>query len=84
MVIEYYDVAGLAGTALAVGAYFATQQRWLHAYDWRYPLANLAAALLILVSLFYEWNFPSVVIEVFWAAISLGGLVRCWRERRPR
>jgi hypothetical protein len=82
--MEAYNLAGFAGALVLVVAYFANQQRWLHAYDWRYPLANMVAALLILVSLLYEWNFPSVVIESFWAAISLWGLIRCWRERRPR
>jgi len=36
---------------------------------------DLAGALLILVSLFAEWNLPSVVVEGFWAAISVYGLV---------
>jgi hypothetical protein len=84
MVIEPYDAAGLAGTVLVVGAYFANQQRWLPSDDWRFPLANLAGASLILFSLFFEWNFPSVVIEVFWIAISLWGLVRSLREHRAR
>jgi hypothetical protein len=42
----------------------------------------LIGAVLILVSLLYEWNFPSVVIEVFWAVISLYGIAKSWRERR--
>jgi len=41
------------------------QQRWLNALDWRFPAANLIGSLLILVSLWFEWNFPSVVIEIF-------------------
>ena len=39
-------------------------------------------ASLILISLFYEWNFPSVVIEIFWVAISLYGMAKALRERR--
>lgn len=82
MAITPPDLAGLAGAAIAVAAYFATQQRWLRSDDWRFPLANLAAAALILVSLCFAWNFPSVVIEAFWAAISLWGLWRAIAERR--
>ncbi|HLY45462.1 MAG TPA: hypothetical protein VKQ73_07770 [Stellaceae bacterium] len=83
MRIAPYDLAGFAGAAIAVIAYFANQQRWLRSDDWRYPAANLAAALLIFLSLCFEWNFPSVVIEVFWALISFWGLVKSLAERRP-
>src|SRR3954464_1706740 len=77
-----YDLAGFAGAAIIVVAYFAVQQRWLNALDWRFPAANVLGSLLILVSLWFEWNFPSVVIEIFWALISLVGLVRSLAERR--
>jgi hypothetical protein len=82
MPIESYDLIGFAGAALMIGAYFANQQRWLASDDWRYPAANLIGAVLILVSLQFSWNFPSVVIEVFWALISVWGLVRAAGDRR--
>jgi hypothetical protein len=79
--IEPYDIVGFAGAAVFVIAYFANQQRWLSSEDWRYPFANLVGAVLILVSLMFEWNYPSVVIEVFWALISLYGIAKSRRER---
>jgi hypothetical protein len=82
--LSIFDIAGFVGAAIVVVAYFAMQQRWLDALDWRFPAANLVGALLILVSLWFEWNFPSVVIEIFWALISLMGLVRSIAERRRR
>ena len=82
--MELYNIAGFAGALILVVAYFANQQRWLRSEDWRYPFANLVGAGLILLSLFFEWNFPSVVIELFWITISLWGLVTCWRERGAR
>lgn len=75
MELYIYRAIGLAGAAVFVVAYFANQARWLSAYDWRFSAANLVGALLILVSLFGEWNLPSVVIEAFWAAISVYGLL---------
>jgi hypothetical protein len=74
--MQFYDVIGVVGAAAIVAAYFANQQRWLRSEDWRYPFANLVGAALILVSLFFEWNFPSVVIEIFWIAISLYGIAK--------
>jgi len=84
MRIQVYDIVGFLGVVLLMGAYFANQQRWLRSEDWRYPGLNLAGALLILVSLLFEWNFPSVVIEICWIAISLWGLAKTVRERRAR
>lgn len=82
MSLSLPNMAGFLGAAIIVIAYFAMQQRWLSALDWRFPAANLLGALLILVSLWFEWNFPSVVIEIFWALISLMGLMRSLAERR--
>jgi hypothetical protein len=82
MRIELYDVAGLAGAAIFVCAYFANQQRWLRSDDWRYPAANLLGALLILLSLWFEWNFPSAVIEIIWALISLWGIGKSLATQR--
>jgi hypothetical protein len=83
MGIEPYDIAGFAGATLGIAAYFANQQRWLRSDDWRYPFVNLVGASLILVSLCFAWNFPSVVIEVFWAIISLWGIIKSLGARPP-
>lgn len=84
MPIVMTDLIGFAGAAVLVAAYFANQQRWLPSEDWRYPAANLAGAVLILFSLLFTWNFPSVVIEVFWALISVWGLIKATADRSPR
>lgn len=81
MVADSAMIAGFIGVALIVAAYFANQQGWLRSDDWRFPLANLAGSLLIMVSLYTAWNFPSAVIEVIWAAISVYGLTRHLRRR---
>ena len=79
--VDPYTAAGFVGVGLIVAAYFANQQGWLSAENWRFPAANLAGSLMILTSLWTAWNFPSAVIEVIWAAISLYGLIRRWRWR---
>ena len=79
--VDPYTSVGFVGVGAIVAAYFANQQGWLNAEDWRFPAANLVGSLLILVSLWTAWNFPSAVIEVIWAAISLYGLVRRWPRR---
>lgn len=74
--LDLPTLAGFAGAFLLMAAYFASQQDWIGTEDWRFPAANLAGSLLILVSLATAWNLPSAVIEGFWAAISLYGLAR--------
>jgi hypothetical protein len=81
MGLDPFIAAGMAGTAVILAAYFANQRDWLSSRDWRFPAANLAGALLILASFHTQWNLPSVVIETFWAAISLYGLTRSLRRR---
>ena len=82
MHIDSYTACGILGAGIFVAVYFSNLQGWLLSSDWRYPAANMAGALLILVSLFDEWNLPSVMIEVFWAAISLYGVLRNLRQPR--
>lgn len=76
MVDDPFTAVGLVGTVVIVGAYFANQQGWLSSDDWRFPLANLVGAALILTSFWTAWNLPAALIEAIWAAISLYGLAR--------
>ena len=81
MALDPFTLVGIVGTALIILAYLATQQRWLTAEDWRYLLANLVGAILILLSLITAWNLPVAIIESFWAVISAYGLVRTAVQR---
>ena len=45
---------------------------------------NLAGAALLTVSLVVHTNWPSLVLEGFWAAIALWGLAKAVRDRRSR
>ena len=76
MRLDLYNVAGVLDAVLVIVVYFATQQRWLSAEDWRFPFANLLGAGFILVSLMADWNLAAFVVEVFWVLISLYGLAQ--------
>ena len=75
--LDTYNLIGAVGAAIVIVAYLATQRGQLSAEDWRFPLANLVGAVLIVISLFAQWNLPSFIVEVFWIAISVYGL---WRS----
>ncbi len=74
MIETFANIVGIAGVGLIILAYFLLQADKLKAHDLAYPLLNLVGALMHLYSLFYFWNWASVVIEIFWIAISLYGL----------
>jgi len=80
-ILEILTLGGLVGTAVLIVAYFANQSDHLPSDDWRFPCANLVGSCLILASLWAEWNLPSVVVEIFWIAISLYGLIHHRRRR---
>jgi hypothetical protein len=71
-----YDIIGLMGAALIIVAYLLLQMNKLKAAGVWYSSMNAVGALLIIVSLVAEWNLAAFIIEAFWLAISLFGLIR--------
>ncbi len=69
-------ILGYAGAAVIAAAYFANQRGKLASDDWRFPAANLLGSCGVLLSLAVQPNLPSILIELFWAGISIYGLVR--------
>jgi len=78
---QLFLIFGLIGSTIVVIAYLLNQTNRLASSDWRFPAANLVGAGAILLSLTDAWNLPAAVIEFFWAAISLYGLVRSFRQQ---
>ena len=76
--LDAYAYVGFVGTACIICAYF-----YLTASDRPNPFAvhgtNLAGAALLTVSLVKHTNWPSLVLEGFWAAIAIWGLTKAVR-----
>lgn len=70
------DIIGYGGVGLVVVTYFLSQIGRMESTRPLYPALNAAGALMILLSLYFRPNPPSIVIEIFWLAISLVGFVR--------
>ena len=75
------DVIGMSGTARGVGSYLFLQLERLDPKGLVYNLMNLLGAVLLLISLCYQFNLASFVIELFWIAASLAGLYK-WQRRQ--
>ncbi len=76
------DGIGLAGAATIVVCYFLLQVGQLDPRSIAYSAANGLGAAAILFSLAFEFNLSAFVIELFWLAVSVMGLVRATRLRR--
>ena len=82
MSYELHDVIGNMGVALILVSYLLVQIGRASATGVRYIVANALGALLILYSLWYDFNLSAFIIEIAWLVISLVGLGRFLRERR--
>ena len=76
-------MVGFAGMACIIGAY-----AYLTWNDRPNPFVlhgtNLAGAALLTVSLLVHTNWPSLVLEGFWAAIAIYGLAKAVRAKGAR
>lgn len=75
------EISGLIGAAIIIIVYFLLEKGTLKSSDISYPTLNLVGALMILFSLYFNWNLASAVIEFFWIAISLYGIVKKVRSK---
>lgn len=78
-----HDVLGLVGVLALLTAYFLLQQGRLAPSDWQYYGANALGAVLILISLWVDFNLSAFVIEACWLLISLAGLISSLRAAAP-
>lgn len=70
------NILGLIGSAMVIVAYFAVARGSITGDSRVYYVANLFGAALIFASLWWAWNLPAAIVEVFWGAISVYGLRR--------
>ena len=69
-----YDILGTLGVGVIILAYILLQIGRLRSEQLAYSMMNAVGAALILISLYYSFNFPSFVVEFFWLIISLFGI----------
>lgn len=67
---------GLVGGILVLFAYYNVERKKWQADDAILYITNLAGAVLLTISLLANFNLGSMVIEIFYAAISIRGLTR--------
>lgn len=81
MNLAWYDIVGLFGTLMILGAYFLLQVRRLSGTGVAYPTLNLFGAAGILVSLLGTFNLSVFLLEVAWILVSAYGIWQGFRSR---
>ena len=84
MTYSWHDLLGNIGVVLILATYLLLQLEKLSATSLLYSATNGLGALLILVSLIYQFNLSAFIIEAFWLLISIYGIVRYFSRNRSR
>ncbi|HXD83811.1 MAG TPA: hypothetical protein VN599_05200 [Rudaea sp.] len=79
--MHWPDAIGLLGVALILFAYYLLQVGRLRGDALPHQLLNAVGALLVLVSLLYEFNLPAFLMELAWLLVSIYGMARGHRRR---
>ena len=74
--LSLFEAMGLVGVAFYLGSYAALQFGLIDGKRMIYPALNFIAASCVLVSLFENFNMPSLLIQISWITISLYGISR--------
>ena len=71
---HWHDILGLVGMVIVVSLYFGQQANLIDPKNLAFSLFNLIGGSLLLISLCFNFNLPSFIIEIFWVSISLIGI----------
>jgi hypothetical protein len=77
-----HNLVGNIGVVLIVGTYFMVQIGRMSAVRLPYITLNGLGALLILYSLWFDFNLSAFLVEVIWLLISVLGVGRVLLQRR--
>lgn len=84
MTFALYDILGTVGVAVIILTYVLMQIGRIRSDQLSYSLLNAVGALLILISLYFSFNFPSFVVEFFWLLISLFGIGKYFWQKHDQ
>lgn len=68
------NLVGLFGVIVILVWYLMLQTGKCKSEDLSFSVANTLGSICLLYSLIYEWNLPTVVIEIVWLMISIFGI----------
>lgn len=78
------DFIGNIGVALLVSTFAAIQFGKMDPKGFWYSFNNMIVAILLGINLYFKPNLSSIIIEMFWFALSIVGLIRWYQFRSGR
>ena len=81
MSYEWHDILGNLGVFFIIGTYILLQLERMDSASYTYSILNALGAFFVVISLMYNYNLSGIIVEGFWAGISVIGLIRQWRLR---
>ncbi len=82
MQMDIFQWLGFAGMLCIVYAYYLLQAQKSSFDSLDYQLLNLVGAALLTISLLVHFNLGSLLIEIFWIAITVYGMIKNRKERK--
>lgn len=79
MMVSFPDVLGLLGVFLTLVAYLLLNIEKIPANSITYSGLNIAGSLLIVYSLYFDFNISAFAMEICWLTISVYGLYKAMR-----
>jgi hypothetical protein len=78
---SWSDVVGNIGVALLLLNLYLNVEGKIDSKGLAYNVNNLVVAVLLTINLIYKPNISSLIIEFFWAAISIRGIYNYYRQK---
>jgi membrane-bound ClpP family serine protease len=82
MQLSLTDLIGILGVIIIIIGYMLLQLERMDAKDLSFSVLNTFGAFLIIISLLYDWNLSSFIMEFTWMMISFYGIVKYFKVKR--
>ncbi len=79
MSYEWHDILGNLGVSFIVGTYILLQMERMSSAGFTYSILNALGAFFVIISLLHNFNLSGIIVQSFWAGISVLGILRQWR-----
>lgn len=81
MDLSLSDLIGIIGVFIIMIVYIFLQLEKMDPKGFWFSFLNGIGALLIIVSLFFDWNLASFLMESAWLLISLYGVIKFFKVK---